>query len=213
MTLLATPDDLAARAGLLAAARMRPLEAWRRAAEAPGPIPHADPADGGVDARMLLLLETPVPRASPLRFVSRDNPTGTGRNLRRFLDEAGIARAEMLIWNAVPWVVHAAGARNRAVRAGEVRGGLAMLPGFLDLLPRLAVVVLSGRVAARAAPVVEAARPGLPVILVPHPSPTIVCTSPAVGVRIAEGLAEAAAILAAPRNLHPSGAARLPAPP
>lgn len=193
--MLDTADALAARAAMLAVDHVQPIEVWRRAQAAPGPIPHVDPLDGGANARLLLLLETPGPGASPLRFVSRDNPTGTGRNLRRFLGEAGIAREDMVIWNAVPWVVHAAGARNRAVRVGEVREGLAMLPGFLDLLPRLAVVVLSGRVAAMAAPVVEAVRPGVPVVLVPHPSPTIVCTSPAVGARIAAGLAEAGAIL------------------
>ena len=193
--LLATPADRAARAELLAAPHVQRLEAWRRAAAAPGPIPHVDPADGGIAARLLLLLETPGLGASPLRFVSRDNPTAAGRNLRRFLAGAGIARGDTLIWNAVPWVVHASGARNRPVRAGEVREGLALLQGFLDLLPRLAVVVLSVRVAAQAAPVVAAARLGMPVILIPHPSPTIVCTSPAVGARIAEGLGKAAAIL------------------
>ncbi|SFP73190.1 uracil-DNA glycosylase [Sphingomonas rubra] len=194
--LLSSPDALDARAALLAEPRMRAIEAWRaRATSEARPLPHADPLDGGTAARLLLLLETPGPGAARLRFVSRDNPTGTGRNLRRFLGEAGIAREEMLIWNAVPWVIHAPGARNRAVRAGEVRDGLAMLPGFLDLLPRLAVAVLSGRVARGAAAVIEAARPGLPVIPVPHPSPTIVCTSPGIGARIAEGLAEVAAIL------------------
>jgi uracil-DNA glycosylase len=63
------------------------------------------------------------------------------------------------------------------------------------VLPRLAVVVLAGRVAGDARGIVDAARPGLPVLAMPHPSPTIVCTSPAIPARIAETLLVAAALL------------------
>lgn len=161
-----------------------------------GDVPDIDPFDGGAEARLLLLLETPGPGAAPLRFVSRDNPTGTAANIRRFTDGAGIARADTVIWNAVPWVIHAPGARNRAPRRSEIVAGQAELPAFLALLPRLMVTVLAGRVAAGARPVIAAARPGLPVIEMPHPSPTIVCTSPAIPGRIRAALAEAAAILA-----------------
>lgn len=160
-----------------------------------GDVPDVDPADAGAGARLLLLLETPGPGAAPLRFVSRDNPTGTAANIRRFAGEAGIARADTVIWNAVPWVIHAPGARNRAPRRGEVAAGLAELPGFLALLPRLAVAVLAGRVAAGARPVLAAARPSLVVIEMPHPSPVIVCTNPAIPARVRAALAEAAALL------------------
>ena len=194
---LADPAVLAGRAAARGAPHVAALE--RFAAELRtrhGEVPDADPFDGGVDARLLLLLETPGPGASPLLFVSRDNPTGTGANIRRFTEDAGIARADTLVWNAVPWVIHAPGARNRAPRRGEVAAGLAELPAFLALLPRLAVAVLAGRVAGGARPVVEAAKPGLRVIEMPHPSPTIVCTSPAIPARIRAALAEAAAALA-----------------
>lgn len=158
-------------------------------------MPDFDPNDGGAAARLLLLLETPGPRPGPRPAgrVSRDNPSGTARNLRRFLDEAGIARADTAIWNAVPWAIHAPGAPSRAPRAAEIRAGIALLPPLLDLLPDLRVVVLAGRVAGLARPAVAAARPGLPVLAMPHPSPTIVCTSPAVPARIAETLARARA--------------------
>ena len=194
---LATEAGRDARALLLDAPHMRPIERWRAALSTPDrPLPHVDPADGGVDAAvLLLLLETPGPGATPLRFVSRDNATGTGANLRRFLAETGMARRDLVIWNAVPWIVHAPGARNRAVRAGEVWDGLAMLPGFLDLLPRLRVVLLAGRVAALAEPIVRAARPGLPVIRMPHPSPTYLCTSPAHPQRVRAALRQVAAVL------------------
>jgi uracil-DNA glycosylase len=159
------------------------------------PVPDADPADGGVGARLLLLLETPGPTIGGTGLVSRDNPTPTGANLRRFLDGSGLARADTLIWNAVPFVIHAPGALNRAPRAVERDAGLALLPPLLDLLPRLSVAVLAGRFAALAGPAVQMARPGLPVLTMPHPSPTYVCTSPAVPRRIAAVLAEAAALL------------------
>lgn len=161
-----------------------------------GAVPDVDPADGGTRARLLLLLETPGPGTAPLRFVSRDNPTGTAANLRRFLSEAGLARRDTIIWNAVPQVIHAPGARNRAPRRAEVATGLAELPGFVALLPRLRAVVLAGRVAGAARAVLAAARPDLTVLEMPHPSPTFVCTSPAVPARIRAALAEAAAVLA-----------------
>lgn len=157
-------------------------------------MPDVDPNDGGTEARLLILLETPGPHIRRTGIVSADNPSGTARNLRCFLAEAGLSRHERVIWNAVPWVIHGSGP-NRAPRAGEIRDGLAELPGFLSLLPRLWVAVLAGRVAGMAAEAVAAARPGVAVLRMPHPSPTYVCTSPDVPRRIAATLAEAAALL------------------
>ena len=174
--------------------RVAPLEAWRERIAAGGRVvPRFDPLDGGVEARVLILLETPGAGMTADDAVSRDSCTGTARNLLRFSAAAGLAREATLLWNAVPWVVHAPGARNRPLRRGELREGLGMLPGLLALLPRLAAVVLSGRAAGEAEPVVRAERPGLRVIRMPHPSPTIVCTSPAIGERITAALREAAA--------------------
>ena len=201
---LADPAVAEARRAALAAPHMAPLAAFAAGLrEATGHAgPDADPADGGVGARVLLLLETPGPkhalRGAGGGFVSRDNPTPTGANLRRFLAAARLPREATLIWNAVPFVIHAPGASNRAPRRAEQQAGLAHLPPLLDLLPRLAVAVLAGRAAAAAGPVLEAARPGLPVLLMPHPSPTCVCTSPEVPRRIVATLAEAAALLRRP---------------
>ena len=196
---LADPAVLAPRAAARGAPHVAALDAFVADLRGRhGDVPDVDPFDGGTQARLLLLLETPGPGVEPLRFVSRDNPTGTAANIRRFTGEAAIGRADTVVWNAVPWVIHAPGARNRAPRRPEVAAGLAELPGFLALLPRLAVVVLAGRVAAEARAAVAAARPGLPVFGMPHPSPTVVCTSPAVPARIRAALAEAAAVLATP---------------
>jgi hypothetical protein len=158
-------------------------------------VPHFDPADGGTLARLLLLMETPAPGSARVRFVSRDNPTGTAANLRRFLTAAGIARADSVIWNTVPWIVHAAGAPNRALRRPEIAEGLALVASFVELLPRLQVVLLAGRVAAQAETVITQKRPDLLVLGMPHPSPTHVCTSPDVPQRISATLHRAAEIL------------------
>ncbi|HEY8611209.1 MAG TPA: uracil-DNA glycosylase [Roseomonas sp.] len=195
---LSDPQERAARHALLRdAVHTAPIRALaQRIREATGrPVPEPDPLDGGAEARLLLLLETPGPRMMEDSIVSRDKPGGTGANLRRFLDAARIPRRETLIWNAVPWMIHVPGALNRAPRAAELRFGLAWIPPLLDAMPRLRVAVLAGRVAAEAGPAIRSVRPGLSVLAMPHPSPTYVCTSPEVPARIMVTLKEAAARL------------------
>jgi uracil-DNA glycosylase len=195
---LACPDGLAARLALLRQApHMAPLRdlAARLRTEVGRPVPEADPADGGAAARVLLLLETPAPGTG---IVSRDSAGGTAANLRRFLREAGLARQEVLLWNLIPWMIHAPGARNRAPMAAEARAGRAWLPALLELLPALRVAVLAGRVAAQAEDTLRVARPGLEVRLMPHPSPNCVCTHPTIAVRIATTLADVAGLLRVP---------------
>ncbi len=180
------------------ALHVQPLRAFARtiAAERGAAVPDPDPLDGGVEARLLLLLETPGPSIGRTGFVSRDNATGTAANLFRFLAEAGIARRDTLIWNAVPWVIHAPGALNRAPRRSEAAAAAPYFAPLLALLPRLVVVVPAGRFAHEAAAPLAALRPDLPVVPIPHPSPTYVCTSPSVRERILVGLAQAASRLA-----------------
>jgi uracil-DNA glycosylase len=189
---LTDPPALARRLAALGQARTLPLNRLvARLRAEHGRVPDFDPLDGGTDARLLVLLESPGPTIDRTGFVSRDNPTGTARNLRHFLDRAAVHRADTLIWNAVPWVIHAPGARNRAPRQAEIAAGLRELPGLLDLLPRLAAVVLAGRVVGQALAPLREARPRLRAVTMPHPSPTYVVTSPTVPARIAEALAEA----------------------
>ncbi|WP_375460592.1 uracil-DNA glycosylase family protein [uncultured Enterovirga sp.] len=195
--LLSDPDEVVRRRALSRSPHLGPLRPYLADLRARhGDVPDPDPLDGGADARLLLLLETPGPRIRPTMIVSRDNPSGTGRNLRAMMERAGIARRDTLIWNAVPWIIHAEGARNRAPSRAERQAGIAELPALLALLPRLAVAVLAGRSAAMAESALRAARLPLPVLLMGHPSPTIQCTDPAIPARCAAVLAEAAAILA-----------------
>jgi hypothetical protein len=189
---LDTPAAIAARLALLGEPHVAPIETLRDRWSAEGRrLPHVDPLDGGVEARLLVLLETPGPGDGSPRFVSRDNPTGTARNLARFLDGGGIARADVLLWNSVPWIVHAPGARNRPLRRTEIVEGLTLLPDLLAHLPRLRVVLLAGRVAAAARAVIAHVRPDLAIVAMPHPSPTYVCTSPTVPERIVAAIADA----------------------
>lgn len=202
---LVDPLLLAARHRLMDSPHLAPLRhlVAQIAAETGAAVPDPDPLDGGVQARLLLLLETPGPAIRGTGIVSRDNPTGTASNLFRFLQAAGIPRAETLIWNAVPWVIHPEGARNRAPRRSEIRAAAPYLAPLLLRLPALRVVVLAGRVAGEFEPVLATLQPGLPVYRVPHPSPTFVCTAPSVRERIAAGLSRASAILATAG--HPVG--------
>jgi uracil-DNA glycosylase len=198
---LADPAQLAARRRLVGSPHVLPLRhlVAQIAADTGASVPDPDPLDGGVMARLLLLLETPGPAIRGTGIVSRDNPTGTAANLFRFLQAARIPRAETLIWNAVPWVIHAEGARNRAPRRSEIRAAVPYFAPLLDCLPVLRVVVLAGRVAGELESAFATLRTGLPVLRIPHPSPTFVCTAPSVRERIAAGLSQASAILATTR--------------
>ena len=193
---LADPAEIDQRRTLGDGPHMRPLRPLLGAIRARhGDTPDPDPLDGGSAARLLLLLETPGPRSRRTGFVSRDNPAETSANLFRFLRDAGIARADTFIWNVVPWIIHDPGARNRAPTRAEIAAGLAWVEPLVAVLPRLAVVVLAGRVAAMAEPAIAALRPDLPTLRMPHPSPTYLCTSPAHPERVATALRQADAVL------------------
>ncbi|WP_246693866.1 hypothetical protein [Methylobacterium sp. WL18] len=71
---LADPAALAARRALIDAPHIAPIRALadRIAAERGAAVPVPDPLDGGVAARMLLLLETPGPAVLRTGFVTRD---------------------------------------------------------------------------------------------------------------------------------------------
>ncbi len=183
----------ARKVAALGAPHLAALERYRAGiAAAHGTVPHFDPDDGGDRAPVLLLLETPGPRMGEVRIVSRDNPTGTARNITRLSAAAGLSRAQTVIWNTVPWIIHQPGATNRAPTRAETAAGLALLPGLLDRLPALRVAVLAGRAASLAEPVIAAHRPGLAVMRMPHPSPTYGCTAPTIAGAIQATLAEAA---------------------
>jgi uracil-DNA glycosylase len=200
---LTDPLEIGRRRAALLQPSMRPLAVFaeRLRRETGRPVPDADPCDGGVEARLLLLLERPPPAIQRAGFVSRDNATPTARNISRFTEAAGLDRRATLIWNVVPWMEQDPQRYRQPLRPDEIRAGLAWLPLLLELLPRLEVVVLAGRVARTASGLLHDIRPGLAVLTMPHPSPTIVCTSPRIGQSIIATLATAASMLCRPATL------------
>jgi hypothetical protein len=164
------------RLALLDSPQMQPLNDYRdRLRQMSGrDIPNFDPFDGGVSARLLILLETPGPSAVTCdrRFVSIDNPTGTAKNLRNALADAGIPRHEIIAWNTVPWIR----LTKKPVTVGERSDGIDGLADLLPMLSAVKVAVLAGAVAGAAKLVIE--RAGIEAILAPHPSPVRINTSP-----------------------------------
>jgi hypothetical protein len=106
-------------------------------------VPNVDPNDGGVDARILVLLETPGPRAVESGFVSRDNPDPSAKNIGKTLDAAGFARSDVLLWNVVPYCVS-------IVTAAHIREAIPASQAFIERMQKLIAVVFCGRSAQRA---------------------------------------------------------------
>lgn len=138
------------------------------------PVPWFDPLDGGSDARLLVLMESPSRRGIGNGFVSADNPTPTGRRMRDEFARAGLVREDRVVWNVVPWYLgNDLKARNPTV--AERREGAQRLADLLPLLPRLRVVLTLG------APAREGWRSlalDLPHVAAPHPSNTNLCARP-----------------------------------
>lgn len=63
----------------------------------PDELPYSDSLDGGVRAVVLILLKTPARHSMRPRFVSRDNPGPAQRNLKRFLQFAGLELQDTVI--------------------------------------------------------------------------------------------------------------------
>lgn len=114
-------------------------------------LPHFDPAEAGVEARVLIVAEAPGPKTNPRTsatssgFVSVDNDDPTAENAWRLRAEAGLHDG-VLLWNMVPWYLGAASVKPTAY---DLARGAAALRGLLDLLPDLQVLLLAGLAAQR----------------------------------------------------------------
>lgn len=148
---LADPVLLESRLALVhSEPRVADLNRWvsEVRADTGTPIPWFDPADGGAEARILLLLETPGRMADAARgsgIISIDNNDDTARNLWEFRLEAELTGTECVHWNAVPEFIG-----GKVPTAAEVRDGSRHIPALLALLPEVRVVVLMGAHAQRA---------------------------------------------------------------
>ena len=113
-------------------------------------VPYVDPTLGGVDAEVLFLLESPD-RGAALRstLLSPDNDDPEAANVWEFYRASGLSRDRCVHWYAVPWPLGDDRAA-RGTRRPEVESALPWLARFVDLLPRLRLVVTLGDLARQA---------------------------------------------------------------
>ena len=91
---------------------------------APEAVPGFDPSNGNEQARFLLLLEAPGPKAIETGLVSLDNPDPSARNLKAQLAAAEIGRHDLAVWNVVPWFIGDFAKRKiRPPKRSDVREG------------------------------------------------------------------------------------------
>jgi uracil-DNA glycosylase len=107
-------------------------------------VPDFDPFDGGSLARVAFLLESPGPKAVGTRFISRDNPDQSARNMTKLLMGAGFERTDVVLWNVVPYCVSTVD-RNRNASAAQVKKAAPHTAQFLKLIRELRVIVLCGK--------------------------------------------------------------------
>ncbi len=156
---------------MLGLPHIAPLADYVAGLRSGGQVPDFDPLDGGIEARILFLLEKPGPMTDPIRpgrtgsgFVSRNTDDPTAVATFAFMRQAGIPRAATVIWNAIPWW------NGRiAFTAAERTLGLRELAELRALLPRLRTAVLVGRTAGTARPLLG----GVHVFESAHPSPQV----------------------------------------
>ncbi len=182
--------DLNARRALLDTPSVIDLNGFvRRLREVTGlESPWFDPLDGGVEARLLVLMESPSRRGYQNGFVSVDNDTPTGRRMREAFAAAGLRRERWVVWNVVPWYL-GDDQRGRNPTLGERRRGEGWLRELLSLLPCLRAVLTLG------APAREGWRSlglDLPHIAAPHPSNTNLCARPWLTAEFERAVSEAA---------------------
>lgn len=192
-----------ARRAALAQPHMAPLAAFaeRLRADGRGQVPDFDPADGGTAARLLFLLEKPGPMTVPAGrgrrpgsgFVSRDNDDPTAEAAHGFFRQAQLDRADVVVWNVVPWWNG-----TTRVTAAEMAEGLDRLAELLDLLPRLEVAVTVGRRAERAGPLLRAR--GLATFASAHPSGQVRAAFPGKWAAISAVWRDAGACLTPPER-------------
>lgn len=154
-------------------------------------IPFMDPHDGGINAKVLFLLEAPGPQAKGSGFISRDNNDPTAANIWTMTRAVGLDRSDCLIWNVCPWFV-GSDAKIRPVRAAEVRESADALRSLLGLLADLRCVALVGRKSQLARATIEQARPDVQIVEMPHPSAMFVNRKPGNRALVLDGFRQAA---------------------
>ncbi|MFD1148508.1 uracil-DNA glycosylase [Saccharothrix hoggarensis] len=164
------PVVVARKKALLTAPHLAKLTEFARrvATERKADVPLFDPASGGVNAKVLLLLESPGPASASTTgsgFNSLDNDDPTAANVFTAMAEAGLSRRVCLNWNVVPWYLS-----NRAPTPAELRAAVPYLVELLRMLTSLKAVVVLGRPAGTGW-TLSGRGHKLKVSNAPHPSP------------------------------------------
>lgn len=107
-----------------------------------GFIPHVAPLYGGINAKVLTILQDPGPKTqsdagSGMLCAENDDPTA--ELFSNCLDAARLDVARTIPWNAYPWYI------NKSPTASQLDAGLIPLWRLLDLLCKVSVVMLMGR--------------------------------------------------------------------
>lgn len=111
-------------------------------------IPYVAPTYGGVDARLLTLMQDPGPKTNRANtdgsgMICLENVDLSAARQKYYLDGSGIHDSELVSWNAYPWPKPHPQTAQSDLEAAEA------LRGFLRLIPNLEVVILNGKVAKR----------------------------------------------------------------
>jgi uracil-DNA glycosylase len=111
-------------------------------------VPFVDPTLGGINARVLFVLENPARPAALSNgkgsgMLSPDNDDGTAENLWKWYLEASLPRSMAMHWNAVPWFTGDE-RRNKSANRSSVIEGVPWLVRVIRLLPQLRLAVAMG---------------------------------------------------------------------
>jgi uracil-DNA glycosylase len=156
-------------------------------------IPYFDPWDGGTEAEVLFLFETPGRQAKNSGFVSRNNPDQSANNFFEFNRKAHIPRKRTISWNLVPWYI-GSDLKIRSAKQADCEAGIQYLDSLLELLPKLRAVVFFGKTAqCGVIPIANSRRYQL--FVSPHPSPRCVNRAPGNRKKIISVLREVAKYL------------------
>lgn len=171
--LFANADEINRRIALLNQPHMIQLTQFvkqLRLKHPDGVVPDFDPLDGGINAKVLFLLEKPGPKTDRNTggsgFISRDNYDMTANATRVFLDKAGIRREDSVLWNLIPvW--------NNTIdtSANEINVGFKYLEELLLILKNVKVIVLVGKNAQKAYKLIDKSK--YHVIESLHPGPRV----------------------------------------
>lgn len=196
---LSNPEEVARRLKLIQLPHIKPLiqltDKMRRELGAGYSTPFFDPLDGGILARVLLLLEAPGPKAVASTFVSRNNPDQSAKNMCVSLAKAGIAREDTLLWNIVPWYI-GTGTKIRPARKSDILQAMPYTKELLAQLPRLEAIVLVGRKAQLALTEIQAISP-VRIFTTYHTSPLVFNNSKEKRAQVESDLATVGQYLAA----------------